>query len=585
MTLRDIAIALGFKVDESKAKEAENRISDLKGFAVKALGAIGIGFSLAAMNQLAEEFNGINDQIRNATRELGDQRDIQQQILRSAQETRSEYGTTAKYVSMMVKENSEMFAGVEDAIAYNDVLTKMWKAAGRSNDEINGLMEAVNKSFAKGKVDTETLNRLLEQSPEAVEYLNKHLGSTTDQLEQMLADGKIGLTDLRDAFLENTDDIERKFGELNYSISDGLLHIRNRWGLWLDDLNSSTLFTETLSKYMVRAFDWIMTGLDKARDGFVWLTERLGGIENVLKLLGILIAGIVIATQGNKVISVLQTVLKLVGGINLKILGIIAIFVVLALLVDDFINFMKGNDSVIGEALRAAGIDADAMREKIIGAWNGCKEAAGQLVEALRPLWDLLSRFWGDWGDDILAVVGMVLAGILGAIIEIINVLSGLLTFLTGVFTGDWDKALEGLNQMWDSFWNGLYKLFEPVITLIDKLFGDKIDSMIGYAKKLWEKVQYYVSLIGNAFGGIVDFIGGIGEGIGNFFGGSKKTSVQNSTINQSAGNGGNRTNNVNQNVEINNTFKGMEREQVQVANRMTTDVVSDLNDAFVFER
>ena len=583
MTLRDISIALGFKVDESKAKEAENRISDLKGFAVKALGAIGIGFSLTAMNQLAEEFNGINDQIRNATRELGDQRDIQQQILQSAQNTRSEYGTTAKYVSMMVKENSEMFASVEDAIAYNDVLTKMWKAAGRSNDEINGLMEAVNKSFAKGKVDTETLNRLLEQSPEAVEYLNKHLGSTTDQLEQMLADGKIGLTDLRDAFIENTDDIERKFGELNYSISDGLLYIRNRWGLWLDDLNSSTLLTEILSKYMVRAFDWIMSGLDKARDGFAQLTERLGGIENVLKLLGILIAGIVVATQGNKVISVLRTVLKLVGGIDLKILGIIAIFVALALLVDDFINFMKGNDSVIGEALRAAGIDADAMREKIIAAWNGCKEAAGELMQALAPLWEVLSQFWGDWGGKILAIIGRLLAGALGAIVEIISMLSGLLTFLIGVFTGDWDKALEGLRQMWEALWRGLLSLLKG--SPFDTLFGDKVDKMVDKAKLFWEKIKYYFGLAKEFISGIGDFFGGIGEGIGNFFSGPQNTTVQNRTVSQSAGNGGNRTNNVNQNVEINNTFKGMEREQIQVANRMTTDVVSDLNDAFVFER
>lgn len=77
MTIRDIAIALGFNVDDDSLKEAEGKINNIKNFAVKALGAIGIGFSLSQMNALAEEFNGINDQIRNATSALGDQKDIQ----------------------------------------------------------------------------------------------------------------------------------------------------------------------------------------------------------------------------------------------------------------------------------------------------------------------------------------------------------------------------------------------------------------------------------------------------------------------------------------------------------------------------
>ena len=95
MTLRDIFVAIGFQVDENEARAAENRISDIKNFAVQALGAIGVGLSLSAMNQITEEFQAINDQIRNATQGLGDQEEIQQKILKSAQDTRSAYSTTA----------------------------------------------------------------------------------------------------------------------------------------------------------------------------------------------------------------------------------------------------------------------------------------------------------------------------------------------------------------------------------------------------------------------------------------------------------------------------------------------------------
>ena len=138
------------------------------------------------MNALAEEFNGINDQIRNATAGLGEQKEIQDKIMQSANDTKMSYADTAKTVGALVQENKELFGSIDEAVAFHDAVTKTFKAAGKSNEEIAGLMEAINKSFAKGKVDTETLNQLMERSPEAVEYLNRQLGSTTDQLEQLV---------------------------------------------------------------------------------------------------------------------------------------------------------------------------------------------------------------------------------------------------------------------------------------------------------------------------------------------------------------------------------------------------------------
>lgn len=276
MTVRELFVAMGFKVDESSLDKVEDKISSVKSFATKALGAIGIGFSLTQMNALAEEFNGINDQIKNATAGLGNQKDIQEKIMKSANDTKMSYADTAKVIGALVQENKELFGSVDEAAAFNDALVKTFKTAGKSNEEIAGLMEAVNKSFAKGKVDTETLNQLMERSPEAVAYLNKQLGSTTDQLEQMASDGKISLADLKNAFLSNTDEINAAFDGLDYSISDGLLNIRNRWGYWLDDINASTGLTRTLAKYMTRAFDVAMNGLNKVRDVVVKVTDKLG---------------------------------------------------------------------------------------------------------------------------------------------------------------------------------------------------------------------------------------------------------------------------------------------------------------------
>jgi len=106
MTIRDIAVAISFEPDEQSikktnseidktAKDAKKKADDIKksvndsvnsikSTVTKALGLIGAGISLIKTNQIIEEFKGINDKIRDATRSMGNQAKIQQTILDTA---------------------------------------------------------------------------------------------------------------------------------------------------------------------------------------------------------------------------------------------------------------------------------------------------------------------------------------------------------------------------------------------------------------------------------------------------------------------------------------------------------------------
>ncbi len=622
MTLRDIAIAMGFKIDESSMKEVEGRIEGIKGFAMKALGAIGIGFSLTQMNALAEEFNGINDQIKNATAGLGEQKDIQQKIMQSANDTKMSYADTAKTVGALVQENKELFSSVDEAIAFNDALTKTFKAAGKSNEEIASLMEAVNKSFAKGKVDTETLNQLMERSPEAVRYLNEQLGSTTDQLEQMAADGKISLADLKGAFISHTDEIDAAFNGLDYSISDGLLYIRNKWGYWLDDINASTGLTKTLAKHMTRAFDTAMKGLDRVRDIAVKVTEKFGGMENVLRFLGIAAATAIAAFKGKKILSFLKTFAGLLNVANLKAMAIIAVILAIALIVEDFINFMQGNDSVIGDMLGKMGYDVDEVRDRIITAWNKVKgfllqvwlsisQAAKAVVDklkefwekngeeimarltsiwnslrtALQAVWNMLSEaaitiftalqvFWDQWGVQIMAAFSAIFSAVGEIFMAFLQVIQGVIDFVVGVFTGDWEKAWQGIQEIFTGIWNAVTAFFKGIWDVIYALFGEKIDAIVEKVTGFVQKIKDMLANVKGFFGGMADSVGDFVSDVGNYV--AEVPAIQSTTIANAGGTGGNKTNNVTQNVNIENTFNGTDQKTMSTA---ATKSASDTTD------
>lgn len=613
---------MGFKIDESSMKEVEGRIEGIKGFAMKALGAIGIGFSLTQMNALAEEFNSINDQIKNATAGLGEQKDIQQKIMQSANDTKMSYADTAKTVGALVQENKELFSSVDEAIAFNDALTKTFKAAGKSNEEIASLMEAVNKSFAKGKVDTETLNQLMERSPEAVRYLNEQLGSTTDQLEQMATDGKISLADLKGAFISHTDEIDAAFNGLDYSISDGILYIRNKWGYWLDDINACTGLTKTLAKHMTRAFDTAMKGLDRVRDIAVKVTEKFGGMENVLRFLGIAAATAIAAFKGKKILSFLKTFAGLLNVANLKAMAIIAVILAIALIVEDFINFMQGNDSVIGDTLGKMGYDVDEVRDRIITAWNKVKgfllqvwlsisQAAKAITDklkefwekngeeimarltsiwnslriALQAVWNMLSEaaitiftalqtFWDQWGEQITAAFSAIFSAVGEIFMAFLQVIQGVIDFIVGVFTGDWEKAWQGIQEIFTGIWNGVTAFFKGIWNVIYALFGEKIDAIVEKVTGFVQKIKDMLASVKGFFGGIADSVGDFVSDVGDYV--AEVPAIQSTTVANAGGTGGNRTNNVTQNVNIENTFNGTDQKTMSTA---ATKSASDTTD------
>lgn len=428
MTVAEFINKVGFKVDESTVQEVQGTITDIKSTATKLLGAIGIGISLTQLNQMVEEFGRVNNQIKNSTSALGDQREIQEQILKAANLTRTSYALTAQTVSNLVKGNAELFGNVDEAVKFNNAATMLFKTAGKTNEEIAGLMEAINKSFQKGYVDSETISQLLERSPEAVELLNRQLGTTSSQLEEMASSGAMSVADLRDAFVNNLDAIESGFAGVQYTVSDALLHIRNEWGFWITDIDSTLKISQTVAKIMVKGFDRIMGLLNKVKNGFESLAEKVGGSENLLKIIFALASAILVVLNWSKIVTVaknflgvLTSIVKMITAIKLSTVLLVAVLALLFLLIDDFINFMKGNDSVIGYCFEKAGIDADEMRKKIINIWNNLKSFFSGIWNSIKaifaPIIDFIkSKMEEVFGDDFFEGVGTGLAGFINVL-------------------------------------------------------------------------------------------------------------------------------------------------------------------------
>lgn len=432
-----------------RTKAAYQEISStIKSSVSRLVATLGIGFSLVQLKQISEEFGSINNQIRSATEGMGEQSEIQQKILQAANNSRTAYGDTAKFVGNLVQSNKELFGSVDEAAQYAELTNKLFRSAGKTSEQVAEMQEALNQSFARGVVDTETISRLLEESPEAVKLLEKEVGASKEKFEEMASSGELTVADLKNAFINGADEINRSFAQVDMTISDALLNIRNQWGLWIAKIDKQYGLTKKLSEFLVSLFSKLMKWLDKAVAFVDKLADKVGGMENLLKLIAMAAGSIWIALNASKILTFFKSLSGLLTLANLKTLALVAVILLIALAIDDLIHFLNGDASVIGEFFEQMGIDADDARETI----SKVIQTAIQLAKTVgKVVWEVIK-----WLAEIVGAVVEGITAAIGAIGDLIDSIKEKWEWLKGTPLGKFagwagEKIGEGMDWLQDA--------------------------------------------------------------------------------------------------------------------------------------
>lgn len=154
--------------------------------------------------------------------------------------------------------------------------------------------------------------------------------------------------------------------------------------------------------------------------------------------------------------------------------------------------------SLWDKAIKPVYVKVVAVVAKIVdcvkAVWNFLKPFVDWFVKTLGPTKkNVLAAVKGVF-DTVFTAIGDIIGGI-------IKTFGGLIDFITGVFSGDWNKAWQGICNFFSGIWNTIWGVIKGVINLI-------IDGI----NMLWTGIY-------NAVKGIVDAIGGVAGAIGDLFG------------------------------------------------------------------
>lgn len=172
----------------------------------------------------------------------------------------------------------------------------------------------------------------------------------------------------------------------------------------------------------------------------------------------------------------------------------------------------------------------DLMSNYIIPLGNTFVECWNKIAENLAIIWETWLKPFVKWFIDglvkdimnalneIIDVASIFVNRIVQFVEGLIRVISGIVDFLVGVFTGDWDKAWQGIKDIFWGVMKGLESIGGLILDVIFLLFGDFLTAVANAWTKTWNGIKSFFSGIGTAISNIV--VGLVSKGsslIGNF--------------------------------------------------------------------
>ena len=135
----------------------------------------------------------------------------------------------------------------------------------------------------------------------------------------------------------------------------------------------------------------------------------------------------------------------------------------------------------------------------------------GKLIDSLKLLWESVLVPLINWiianllpvMAEVINVVGTVAIKVIKSLIKIIgdvaDTLSGIIDFLVGVFTGDWELAWQGIKEIADGTWNFIKDVVSGAWEIIKTVTKGALSIIKSIISTAWNAIKALTSTIWNA--------------------------------------------------------------------------------------
>lgn len=311
----------------------------------------------------------------------------------------------------------------------------------------------------------------------------------TDLVLQALADGggndayeswsenNKALKDYEDAMLE----MQIALAELATAIAPVISAVVGVIASLLDRFNALPTSVKAAIGGLVAA----VALLSPALSAFSTLSRLIGGLPSVLGLVKSAFAALIPAIS-----AISAPVLIVVGVIG----GLIAVFTTL----------WNTNEN---------------FRQQVGVIWQSIKNSISTVIETLKEIFqvfvDFVSTIWDKWGDEIMAVVTVVINTITNLIENGLNIIKNVIKLFTSILKGDWQGAWDAVKNIVSNVLNIIKNLVSAAFNALGSIIRSVKNTITSAVKTAFNSaISWITNLPSKALQWGKDFIQGFANGI-----------------------------------------------------------------------
>lgn len=317
-------------------------------------------------------------------------------------------------------------------------------------------------------------------------------GSATGQFGELLDRIGVGAENFSEQLAQCATDAEKQNLALETLANAGLNDTYNEWAKNNAEMLANEEANLKLQESMAKLAETILPIVTEVTEAFAGLMEWFTGLDSGVQIaIGAVLALVAAISPVAGIVSALAKVIPILGPAASSVIGVITTAV------SGLFTFITGT-IVPGITAALQGLFAFIMANPVVLVIAAIVAAvvglavlintySEQIRAALQSVDDFLQNvFATDWTNVFGPGLGDVLNGFMANLKNIwdaiYDIFNGVITFITGVFSGNWKQAWEGIKQVFKGIFDGLVAIVKAplngIISLINAVIG-AINSMI----------------------------------------------------------------------------------------------------------
>lgn len=341
MIIRELFIKLGL----AGASTVDNELGKVDGSinqtiaSFNALGGVMAGvfgaLTISSITQTADEMQSLQARLNNLPQTINNGAEAFDNVAAHANDTRMAIGSYASFLLRLGNATQDTVKTQEELLSLTDTVSKAMVVGGATAEEQSNSMLQFAQALGSGVLQGDEFRSMAEAAPQLLDAIGKALGYPRDQLKQIAADGKLTTTAVITALKKIGPQFDAQFKRMPLTIGQATTIMGNRWDAFINKLNrSSGAVTWVANKFL-----WLA---DKVEYSLDIITDALGGAENAVKLLAIVVGS---AALVGAVYALGAAVQFLFSPVTLVIGALALLFLVL----EDIYGWTQGKKSIMGD--------------------------------------------------------------------------------------------------------------------------------------------------------------------------------------------------------------------------------------------